>query len=89
MFETEAERLAHLQARVDTIQRAIRIIERTDAARLALVLRNAEIKPHLRDSPGSLAATLREGLKDGASTGHRFGAWKASQRICKAAGLRY
>lgn len=32
---------------------------------------------------------LAQALKDDASTGHRFGAWKASQRICKAAGLPY
>lgn len=81
---TEAERLAHIGARKQTILRAIRLIDSTDAARLAVMLRNAEIKPGLQEDTGKLRALLAASLE-----GVTFGAWKASQRICKAAGLRY
>lgn len=84
MFETEAERLAHIEARKQTILRAIRLIDSTDADKLATVLRNAEIKPELQADTGRLRALLAASLE-----GVTFGSWKASQRICKAAGLRY
>lgn len=91
MIYTEAERLARLQSRIDTIRRAIDWIESNigDVDLVFMTLQYTQINQHLKENPGSLAASLREALKDDASTGHRFGAWKAAQQICEAAGLPY
>jgi len=87
MFETEAERLAHIQDRIDTINRAIEWIEAhiDDVDLVFMTLNHTEVKQRLKEHPRELVAALREGI----SRGRTFSAWKASQQLCKAAGLKY
>ena len=90
MSGTEAERLAHLQSRTDTINRAIAWIEgHSDVDLVFITLQYTTVKQHLKDNPGALVAALREATRSTAAAGHRFSAWKVAQQICQAAGLPY
>ena len=73
-----------IQERVDTINRAIKFIEETGEG-FVHILRQTSIHPHLVDDREELVARLRACLE----SGHTFGAWKAAQQICRAAGLEY
>jgi len=81
---TEADRLAHIQNRIDTINRAITFIEETGDG-CVHILHQANINPELQDNPGLLIERMRASVADGLT----FGPWKAAQRICQAAGLEY
>jgi hypothetical protein len=75
-------------ARIDTIKRAISVIDNATHADLAGYLVRTDIHDHLKADP----LTLRKGLAFAAAaddTPTIFGAWKAAQQICKAAGLPY
>lgn len=81
-----------IAARKLTILRAVDVIDTTDPSTLAGYLAQTSLHDHVKTGP----ATLRKHLADAAdagtdpiSAGIRFGAWKAAQQICQAAGLPY
>lgn len=89
IYETEADRLVALQARKDTIERAITFVTTASPEEVGEALYRTTIHQYLKVAPSDLVARLREALADNAKPGQRFGAWKAAQQICRNAGLSF
>lgn len=79
---TQADRIA-------TIRRAISVIETSNPQDIRRIVAQTDAHDHLKRDPDALRQRLDEATSPDVAGGHRFGAWKIAQQICRAAGLPY
>jgi hypothetical protein len=90
--DAETIRLAHLEDRLHTVERALRYMGTVTEDELHCTLHYTRAHQWLKDSPNKLMYALFNASRvaqEHPDNYIRFSEWKIAQQICEAAGLPY